>query len=246
MQRMSVHFSNTRQEDGCRPVLSDSLIMKSRTDESARYNERLRLDERRLPFDIRELKKAAAKSVDRSTSDIMRVHKLAEGGFNRILEVTFKDGFSIVARLPYPHTQPKRLAVASEVATLEYVRERGIPVPKVFGYEINENPVGIEYMLMEKMLGKPLGAAWLDCNVMSAEQRLRVLDDIIKIEAKLFEMFLPASGSIYYTRDLPADARVVKIPESEGRLCIGPYASYKWWQRGRSELDVDRGPREYS
>lgn len=69
-----------------------------------------------------------------------------------------KDGFQLIARLPYPSTQPKRLAVASEVATMALVRSHGIPVPVIYGYSTNiNNPVGAEYILMEKVKGKSLG-----------------------------------------------------------------------------------------
>lgn len=58
-------------------------------------------------------------------------------------------------------TQPKRLAVASEVATMDLVRSHGIPVPQIYGNSTEaDNPVGIEYILMEKIGGKALGDVW--------------------------------------------------------------------------------------
>ncbi|EFR04013.1 phosphotransferase enzyme family protein [Nannizzia gypsea CBS 118893] len=55
---------------------------------------------------------------------------------------------------------PRRLTVASEVATLAFVRARGIPTPRVLGYSAHDNPVGVEYILMEKLPGRPIGNAW--------------------------------------------------------------------------------------
>jgi len=55
---------------------------------------------------------------------------------------------------------PWRLAVASEVATMDFVRAHGIPTPRILGYAIDENPVGSEYILMEKLPGRPIGDAW--------------------------------------------------------------------------------------
>lgn len=57
-------------------------------------------------------------------------------------------------------TMPWRLAVASEVATMDFVRAHGIPTPRILGYAIDENPVGLEYILMEKLPGRPIGDAW--------------------------------------------------------------------------------------
>jgi len=41
---------------------------------------------------------------------------------------------SLVARIPHPATAPKGFAVASEVATMDFLRFHGIPVPKVYAY----------------------------------------------------------------------------------------------------------------
>ncbi|KAH7128505.1 kinase-like domain-containing protein [Dendryphion nanum] len=203
------------------------------------YNEPRRLDERRLAFNVDELKKAAAKSINRPTSDIKSFRKLGEGGFNRVFEISMNDGSSVLARLPYPSTLPRRLAVASEVATLSFVRNHGIPTPRVLGYSVNDNAVGAEYILMEKLPGKPIGDAWFG---LSEQERLKVLLQIVQLETKFFTIDLPASGSIYYSHDLPPNTPKIDIPGSDGGLCIGPYAALRWWFGERGNLDTDRGP----
>ena len=152
-----------------------------------------------------------------------------------------KDGSSILARLPYPSTVPRRLSVASEVATLDFVRAHGIPAPRVLAYSVDTNPVGVEYMLMEKLPGRPIGDAWFD---LSEEERLKVLLEIVKLEAKLFVIKLPASGSLYYDRDLSPGTPKTHVPESQDGLCIGPYAALRWWFGERGDLQIDRGPRK--
>ncbi|KAF2733756.1 hypothetical protein EJ04DRAFT_605135 [Polyplosphaeria fusca] len=199
------------------------------------YNEPRRLAERRLAFNVDELMKAAAKSVNRRISDIKSFRKFAEGGFNRVFDISIKDGSCILARLPYPSTLPRRLAVASEVATLDFVRAHGIPTPRVLGYSVDDNPVGAEYILMEKVPGRPI----------EENERLNVVLQIVELETKLFDIHLPASGSIYYSHDLPPGTRRVDIPGSEGGLCIGPYASLRWWHGERADLDIDGGPQTF-
>jgi aminoglycoside phosphotransferase (APT) family kinase protein len=199
------------------------------------------LAERRLPFNVNELVKAAAKSVNRSESDVKSFRKMAEGGFNRIFEIAMKDGTSVLARLPYPSTLPRRLAVASEVATMDFVRTYGMPTPRVFGYAVSENPVGSEYILMKKLSGQPIVDDWYD---LSEEQRLQVLHDIVKIESKVFSIQLPASGSIYYTRDLDESTPKADIHGVAGQFCIGPYTGLRWWHGERAGLELDRGPRK--
>ena len=92
-----------------------------------------------MPFNVSELKRVAAKALNKPVEDVKTLRKIAEGGFNRILEVTMNDGASILARLPYPLTVPRRLAVASEVATLDLLRAKGISVPQVLAYSTGKN-----------------------------------------------------------------------------------------------------------
>lgn len=185
-----------------------------------------------------ELKKAA---VDKPISDINGFRKLAEGGFNRVFDISMKDGSSILARLLYPSTFPRCLAVASGVATLEFVRAHGVPAPRVLGYSIDDSPFGAEYILMERPPGRPIGDAWFD---LSEQERLTILTQIVKLEAKLFATNLPASGSIYYAHDLPPSTPKIGISGFEGGLCIGPCAAQRWWFGERGVMDIDRGPRE--
>lgn len=76
-----------------------------------------------------------------------RFEELAEGGFNRTFLITMHDGFKFVGRNPYPVTEPKHLIVASEVATMDFLRSHVIPVPKVYCYSAtSENTAGTEYL----------------------------------------------------------------------------------------------------
>ncbi|PLB49956.1 phosphotransferase family protein [Aspergillus steynii IBT 23096] len=181
---------------------------------------------------------AAARSLQRTDGDIKSMSKLAEGGFNRVLQITMVDDSQILARLPYSSTKPKSLAVASEVATLALLRDHGFPVPRVHAYSTDEsNPVGSEYIIMEKLPGTPLAGCWFD---LSEKQHLKVLLQLVQLEAKLHTIDLPASGSIYYAKDLPSDSPRIVIPDSD--FCIGPSAALKWWFAERSSLLIDRGP----
>src|SRR4051812_12081659 len=90
-------YSNTLLEGGCKTRPSDVFRAHKHLTLSLRYNEDMRLAERRLPFNVNELKKAAASSINKPESDVMSIRKLAEGGFNRIFEVGMVDGTSILA-----------------------------------------------------------------------------------------------------------------------------------------------------
>lgn len=154
------------------------------------------------------------------------------------------NGTEILARLPYLSTEPRRLTVASEVATLDLVRAAGIPVPRILQYSIDSgNSVGAEYIIMEKLPGRPLGDRWL---TLSAKQRRKILTEIVKMEVKLFGIELPAYGSVYYEQDLPESMPRVAMAEQTRlrNLCIGPYVDLAWWYRERASMILDRGPCE--
>ena len=64
--------------------------------------------------------------------EALNLSKLAEGGFHRTFLLIFCDDFQMIAGIPYPATVPKYYAVASEVATMEFLRSSGLPVPQVY------------------------------------------------------------------------------------------------------------------
>ncbi|GBF63939.1 hypothetical protein TMEN_6607 [Trichophyton mentagrophytes] len=92
------------------------------------YNEEVRLRERYVEFDVAALKEAVTKHTG---AEVINLMKLGEGGFNRVLAATLENGLQVVVKIPYPLSVPRRYATASEVATLAFLRLKGIPVPKV-------------------------------------------------------------------------------------------------------------------
>ena len=191
-----------------------------------------------MRFSIPALAKIAAASTGRNEADVQCVRKLAEGGFNRTFKLTMNDGFEVIARLPYPLTQPKRLIVASEVATINLVRSHGVPAPKIYGYSSDPtNPVGAEYISMEYVRGRLLGDIWF---TLSDRERVKVLSEIVDLEAKLFAIDFSAYGSIFYHCDLSVEMSLgLENPEE---LCVGPDVSLRFWFEERITLEIQRGP----
>lgn len=197
-----------------------------------------------MRFDIDALAKTVCESTNRPLSELVDISKLSEGGYNRILEVRFGYGYTVLARLPYNNTVPKHYAVASEAATLDFLRSNGIAVPRVLGYSpVKMNPVGTEYLLMEKLDGIPLSSWWF---TMDTKTRVKVMRQIVDLEKQFLNISLPASGSLYYGRDLVESGHTtVKVPSSlPDQIVVGPTAQLEWWYGKRSLLIVDRGPCE--
>ena len=59
-----------------------------------------------MPFNVNELIKAAAQSVNKYELDVKSFRKMAEGGFNKVFEITIDDGMAVIARLPFLSTMP--------------------------------------------------------------------------------------------------------------------------------------------
>lgn len=210
-----------------------------------RYNEQRRLAERRLIFDATALLQVIAKAVKRSSDSILKFSKIAEGGSYRVFEAVFGDGFAVIARLPYPCTVPRSFGIASEVATMQFLRLHDIPVPQVYDWASSaRNAVGSEYIIMAKAEGQELEHTWY---TMTVQERMNVMENIVDMEKRLFQIPFPAFGSLYYTSFLGAQEGVVKIPfetatAKVGEFCIGPSSAYLWWYSGRDVLVVNRGP----
>lgn len=169
------------------------------------------------------------------------ITKLAEGGFNRVLKITFNDGYAVLARLPYKTTVPKHYAVASEAATLRLLCAHGLPVPKVLAYSPDHtNAVGSEYILLELLEGTPLSEQWFS---MDNKTRVKIMRQLVDLERRFMSIHFPASGSLYHRRDLDSSQQFIQVSDDIG---VGPTAQHEWWYRERASLNVDRGPCKYS
>ncbi|KAI9673929.1 MAG: Phosphotransferase enzyme [Caeruleum heppii] len=209
------------------------------------YNEKLRRAERCVPFDVAALKDIAARCVGRQS--VARLEKLAEGGFSRVFLLTMNDGFEVIAKLPYSLTVPKHFTTESEVATLDFLSSKTVPVPRVYAWSSEgDNPVGSEYIIMEKAPGQPLQSRWFS---LTKKERVHLVTSFVEIERKIFSFALGSYGSLYYRGRLPshleADLYTPETVDESGdgsRFCLGPATDYMFWRGKRAQLDLNRGP----
>ena len=152
----------------------------------------------------------------------------------------------MIARVPYPAVVFNLyLAVASEAATLVYLRSMGIPVPEVYGYSAtNDNEAGTEFIFMEFM-GDSNGAEVWDG--LEEKDVISILEQVVQLEKRIMGITFPAGGSLYFAEDLENAPKGVSgptkgIPLKDKQFCIGPETSRPLWFGRRSRLDVDRGP----
>ncbi|KAF2281565.1 kinase-like protein [Westerdykella ornata] len=164
--------------------------------------------------------------------------KFSEGNFNKAFLATMDDGRQLVARLPNPNAGRSHYTTASEVATMDYVRDRlDIPVPKVLTYNTSEgtNGVGAEYLIMEKCPGIELSHVW---DSLSGKERVDIVKQLVAFTSRLYTARFPCYGSLYYSRDIPRGSGI----ELDDTFSVGPTTSRSWFDDRRGEVDIDRGP----
>lgn len=178
---------------------------------------------------------------------VIALKKVSEGGFNRVLLAVHEDQFQALVKIPYNISVPKIYATASEVATLEFLRLKGIPTPKIYGWSsTRDNPVGVEYIVMEPASGIGLDSKWFE---LTKKQQLTVTTEIVDMETKLFSIPFNATGSIYFKKDIPSHLQTdlyrpgTLDPDGHSKtFCLGPIADYMFWYGKRAEMQLDRGP----
>ena len=201
-------------------------------------NETKEQKRRYLAFDIDGLKAAAIAAVEGAKS-VLHMAKLPEGPYSKVFSMTLDNGQEVIARLPTPHAGPGHLVTASEVATMEFARKRlGLPVPRVLSWSSAQtsNVVGAEFIIMEKAPGVEVSKVWPQ---LSEKHRLRLIDEIIRMEKAALEYPLPSHGSIFFRSDVGAKMASAPVDET---FAIGPSLDRSFWSDERETMDIDRGP----
>ncbi|KDQ15825.1 hypothetical protein BOTBODRAFT_107823 [Botryobasidium botryosum FD-172 SS1] len=206
------------------------------------HDEARQLAARYLRFDVDALKEvgAAAGGADR----VISMSKLAEGAYNKVFLLVLNNGKEIIARLPTPHAGPGHSITASEVATMDYLHSiLGVPVPRVLAWSSDEvnNPVGAEYIIMEKAEGVELIYVWDD---MPKHMKCDVVEEWVKLEKLLCRPISGGYGSLYYRKDVHPTLSYDLYTEGvrESRFVIGPSADATFWKGERQHMNIDRGP----
>lgn len=119
------------------------------------------------------------------------------GGMNCHVEIRFSDGMIWIARIRRSNSKSPSPAVRdyiiqSEVATLKFLHQTNVPVPKVFDFALEQpgNPVGVGFILMEKLQGKAL--QW---DTTTQEQKKKVMQQMTDIFIELHRYPFTLLGS---------------------------------------------------
>ena len=122
------------------------------------------------------------------------------------------------------------------------------PVPRVLAWssKAQENSVGAEYIIMEKVLGIELEQVWSTMNI---KDRFALSKTIAGFQKAWTSVSFKKFGGLYYAKDLVestgdeplyVDANGIDIINE--RFAIGPSTKREWVDNGRATIDFDRGP----
>lgn len=201
-------------------------------------NEERQQKQRYVNFNISNLCSQAAAIFGPGTKCV-HIVKL-EGNFNKAFLLTMDDGNEVIAKIPCPNAGTTLLTTASEVATLKFLRSHlSIRVPEVYAWSSDPtNPVGAEYIIMEKTRGIALAERW---GTMNTLERYKVIDGIVKMETELESLKLPAYGSLFLRDSLPSDYSRHTLPsdlDPTGAFCVGPSCNRAVYRKLCSQPDV--------
>ena len=124
----------------------------------------------------------------------------------------------------------------------------GTPVPRVFDWssKAQENAVGAEYIIMEKVPGIELERVWPS---MKIGDRLTLVKAIAGFQKAWTSVSFKKFGSLYFAKDLEEqtgndllyiDANGVNI--TDRKFAIGPSTGREFIDNGRVTIGFDRGP----
>ncbi|KAJ9299928.1 hypothetical protein DTO271G3_2812 [Paecilomyces variotii] len=151
-----------------------------------------------------------------------------EGGFNKALLMSAENGKEVIAKIPLVRIVPSKYVTESEVATLDFVdRYTSIPVCKVLAWSSDaSNPVGSEYIIMEKAKGRQLIEYWGDMDLSS---RFGLIRNLAQMESSLASRKFPGYGSLYFRDRFDCDSSGFISMDDDDMYCIGPYYTETWF-----------------
>lgn len=109
------------------------------------------------------------------------------GGQNCHVDAEFEDGVTWIVRIrladpTLPRQKVQDHILLGEVATLKFLGQTSVPVPKVFHYQLEseDNLAGASVIVMEKLPGKAL--EWNEAN---SKQRKKIMEQLATIFLEL-------------------------------------------------------------
>ncbi|KAK6956294.1 hypothetical protein Daesc_001569 [Daldinia eschscholtzii] len=129
--------------------------------------------------------------------------------------------------------------IQSEFATLKFLEQTNVPTPKVFDFALDrvDNPVGVGYILMEKLQGKSL--RW---SIATQDQRRNVIEQLADVFIELSKYPFDLLGSLHCPDNFHVGsfARESLTDFAASRMrTMGPFKSLKEYHESPIRLILD-------
>jgi hypothetical protein len=140
----------------------------------------------------------------------------------------------------------EKLTLCSRLMASTVNTHTQVPVPKVLAWNSDpSNPVGVEYIIMEKAPGVQLFKAWDD---MSDADQFHFVLKLTELEGQIAKIRFPANGSLYLRESMGNSDAFVNLDseiDPSGQFCIGPSCERGWHPQGTTtslQSCFNRGP----
>ena len=172
----------------------------------------------------------------------VQIKFFAEGAFNKLYNIwSSQNSRQYIMRITLP-VEPF-YKTESESATLAYIRKHtSISVPNVVAYDSNhENPLGFEWMLLEKIDGVPLSDVW---ERMDFKSKTKLSKEIAQTIQQLSNLRFRKIGSLYFSevqnqlRDRKPSSDSTKTKDS---IMAHSRTLFKSSDEADNALDVNKG-----
>ncbi|OAL72472.1 hypothetical protein A7D00_3474 [Trichophyton violaceum] len=177
------------------------------------------------------------------------IQRCPDGLYNKAFVLSMDNGREAVAKLPNPNAGMPYYTTASEVATMEFARRfLQTPAPRVYSWnasaDAKNNPVGAEYIVMEKIPGVQLSEIWWNLQL---KQKLKVFAQIARYMRRWTSVNFSQIGSLYYTQNISMMSNEPLHFENgnatfNSRFIVGPSTNREWSDAGRDGLKCNSGP----
>ncbi|KAH7086000.1 kinase-like domain-containing protein [Paraphoma chrysanthemicola] len=180
------------------------------------------------------IKVLASKHLDLKM-EVPGISFFAQGSFNKLYEIKCSKGVFIF-RITLPVAPGVKQS--SELATLAFVREHTtIPVPEVIAFESDlTNELGFEWVLMERLDGRPLREKWHD---LSWLKKGLIVQQVADFVAQLSRFKFSLIGSIYSHNVCQDDEHQ---PASNHHFTIDEAVTPTFFIEDHIQLLLPRGP----
>ncbi|KAI1206105.1 kinase-like domain-containing protein [Annulohypoxylon truncatum] len=163
------------------------------------------------------------------------VEHLWDGTYNKIYSVSY-DQTDFVMRVSLPVCP--RTKIESEAATLQWVCENtNLPVPRVRSYDSSRNnPIGFEWILMDRIDGVPLSQCWSST---TQDAKERIVKQVAGYAATAFWAQFKGVGNLYPPQSHSPTSRPRGERASLRHYGIPFRTAFKWTKRRLRLISAD-------